>query len=227
MPYGGTHGPGIRLLADGAPVTIPRGPARDALRDEMFDPAYHRHDPSLVQRATDWLGERLDELFAHLGHSMAGDATGIVLLVLLVVLVVGALWWRLGAPRRETVRTGALFEHRGPRSAEQHRRAAAAHAAAGEWPQAVREQMRAVVRSLEERTLLDTRPGRTADEAAAEAGRVLPDQARALASAARTFDDVVYGERAADRAAYEGLLALDRSVGASRPVLAPARGGAA
>ena len=34
--------------------------------------------------------------------------------------------------------------------------------------------MRAIVRSLEERALLDLRPGRTADEAAAEAGRSLP-----------------------------------------------------
>ena len=34
--------------------------------------------------------------------------------------------------------------------------------------------MRAIVRSLEERALLDPRPGRTADEAAAEAGRTAP-----------------------------------------------------
>ena len=62
--------------------------------------------------------------------------------------------------------------------------------------------MRAIVRSLEERTLLDPRPGRTADEAAAEAGRPLPRHADRLRAAARTFDDVTYGGRTADEAAY-------------------------
>ncbi|WP_234443639.1 DUF4129 domain-containing protein [Streptomyces sp. NRRL B-24484] len=215
-----------RLLADGAPVTVPRGPARDAARDELLNPAYHRHDPSLVQRATAWLDDRIGELFGKVGESVAGTGTGIVLAVLLAAIVVAAVWWRLGAPRREARSGAALFAHRGPRTADQHRAEAAAHAAAGDWPQAVREQMRALVRALEERTVLDVRPGRTADEAAAEAGRTLPDHAAALTAAARTFDDVVYGERTADRAAYDGLLALDRALGAARPVLVPTGGAA-
>ena len=57
--------------------------------------------------------------------------------------------------------------------------------------------MRAIVRSLEERALLDPRPGRTADEAAAEAGRALPAHADRLRAAARDFDDVTYGGRTA------------------------------
>jgi hypothetical protein len=87
--------------------------------------------------------------------------------------------------------------------------------------------MRALVRALEERALLDLRPGRTADEAAAEAGRALPEHADRLAAAARTFDDIAFGERAADRAAYDGLVALDRALAATRPVLAPTGGAAA
>jgi hypothetical protein len=227
MPYWGAPGAALRTLADGAPVTVPRGPARDAARLELLDPAYHRHDPSIVQRVTDWLDEQVTRLFSHVGQAMAGDATGIVLLILLAVLAAAALWWRLGAPRREAGRATALFEARGPRTADQHRAEAAAHAAAGDWQQAVREQMRALVRALEERALLDLRPGRTADEAAAEAGRVLPEHADRLAAAARTFDDIAYGERTADRAAYDGLAALDRALAATRPVLAPTGGAAA
>ncbi|MEV6206073.1 DUF4129 domain-containing protein [Kitasatospora sp. NPDC051914] len=227
MPYWGEPGALPRVLAEGAPVTVPRGPARDAARDELLNPAYHRHDPSLTQRAMDWLDEQIGRLFGHLGESMAGGSTGAVLALLLAAVVVTAVWWRLGTPRREAGRTEALFAHRGPRTADQHRAEAAARAAAGDWPQAVREQMRALVRALEERTVLDVRPGRTADEAAAEAGRALPDHAAALASAARTFDDVVYGERTADRAAYDGLLALDRALAAARPVLVPTGGAAA
>ncbi|WP_188307200.1 DUF4129 domain-containing protein, partial [Streptomyces sp. CBMA123] len=67
-----------------------------------------------------------------------------------------------------------------------------------------------------------TRPGRTADEAAAEAGRALPEHAAALAAAARAFDDVAYGERTADQAAYRLLLDLDRTLERSRPVHASA-----
>lgn len=227
MPYWGVGGAPVRVLADGAPVTVPRGPARDAARDELLNPAYHRHDPSLVQRAEAWLDEQIGRLFGKVGESVAGSGTGVVLALLLVAVVVAAVWWRLGAPRREARTGAALFAHRGPRTADQHRAEAAARAAAGDWPQAVREQMRALVRALEERTVLDVRPGRTADEAAAEAGRALPGQAAALAAAARTFDDIVYGERTADRAAYEGLLALDRALGAARPVLVPTGGAAA
>ena len=68
--------------------------------------------------------------------------------------------------------------------------AADAHAARGEWADAVRERLRAVVRSLEERAVLDERPGRTADEAAAEAGTALPTCADDLRRSARLFDDI-------------------------------------
>lgn len=81
-----------------------------------------------------------------------------------------------GSPRRTATSANTLFDD-GIRSAADHRTAAEAHAAAGRWTEAVQERMRAVVRSLEERTLLDPRPGRTADEAAAEASVSLPDHA--------------------------------------------------
>jgi hypothetical protein len=86
--------------------------------------------------------------------------------------------------------------------------------------------MRAVVRALEERTLLDPRPGRTADEAAAEAGRALPGHAAALAAAAIAFDAIAYGDAPADQAAYRLLDDLDRALERTRPTLAPAPEGA-
>src|SRR5207342_1782676 len=53
-------------------------------------------------------------------------------------------------------------------SGAEHRARAAAAAAAGRYDEAVRESMRAIARRLDERALLDPRPGRTADELAAE-----------------------------------------------------------
>ncbi|MFJ1705803.1 DUF4129 domain-containing protein [Kitasatospora sp. NPDC088346] len=214
------------LLASGTPVTVPRDPARDAARDELLNPIYHRNDPGLIERIQTWLSDRLDDLFSGVG-SATDSTTGVVLLLLMAAVAVAAIWWRLGAPRRRARGTTRLFEADGPRSAAQHRAAARAHADAGEWSEAVREQMRALVRALEERTLLDIRPGRTADEAAAEAGRALPGHAEALAAAARSFDDIAYGDRTAGAADYQSLAELDRALEATRPTLAPAVGGAA
>jgi hypothetical protein len=80
--------------------------------------------------------------------------------------------------------------------------------------------MRAIVRSLEERALLDNRPGRTADEAAAEAGRALPEHTDRLRSAAREFDDVTYGGRRASELSYRRIAELDRDLERTRPILA-------
>lgn len=123
-----------------------------------------------------------------------------------------------GHPRRAARSAAALFDE-GPRSAADHRMAAEAHAAAGRWNEAVQERMRAVVRSLEERTLLDPRPGRTADEAAAEAARSLPAHADGLRAAARTFDDVTYGGRTAGPDTYARLRTLDLTLDHTKPIL--------
>ncbi|MFI9273566.1 DUF4129 domain-containing protein [Kitasatospora sp. NPDC052896] len=210
----------LAALADGAPVQVPRDAAREAARSELLNPEYHRHDPSLLQRISNWLWDQLDSLLGRLGSSATDGTTGIVLFLLVAVVIGAALWWRLGRPGRTAGGTPALFATTGPRTAEQHRAAAGRHAAAEEWPEAVREQMRALVRALEERTLLDPRPGRTADEAAAEAGRALPEHAAELLSAARLFDAIAYGSQTADRAAYQQLSDLDRQLSRARATLA-------
>lgn len=124
-----------------------------------------------------------------------------------------------GHPRRSPASAVPLFDER-PRTAAEHRSAAEAHAAQGHWNQAVQERMRAIVRSLEERALLDVRPGRTADEAAAEAGRTLPGHADGLHAAARHFDDVTYGGRTADPQTYRRIARLDTDLERARPALA-------
>ena len=80
--------------------------------------------------------------------------------------------------------------------------------------------MRALVRALEERALLDVRPGRTADEAAAEAGRALPAHTDPLRTAARDFDDVTYGGRSATEQSYHRIAELDRDLERTKPQLA-------
>ncbi|MFJ9764761.1 DUF4129 domain-containing protein [Streptomyces erythrochromogenes] len=204
--------------AETPPVTTPRAPAQEAAERELSKPMYHENDPGLVDRALRAFFDWLDDLFGAASGATPGGAAGLVAIVLLVLLAGAALWWRLGAPRRAAAAAGTLFDD-GVRSAADHRTAAEAHAAAGRWSEAVQERMRAVVRSLEERTLLDPRPGRTADEAAAEAALSLPDHAADLRAAARTFDDITYGGRTADADAYARLRTLDLTLDRAKPLL--------
>ncbi|UQX01412.1 DUF4129 domain-containing protein [Streptomyces sp. RerS4] len=204
--------------AETPPLTTSRDAAREAAERELAKPAYHQSDPSLLERALDRFWEWVGSLFDSAAGSTPGGALGLLAIAVLVILAVAALWWRLGTPRRLPSGAGTLFDD-GPRSAADHRTAAEAHAAAGRWTEAVQERMRAVVRSLEERTLLDPRPGRTADEAAAEAAASLPAHAADLRAAARTFDDVTYGGRTADPDTYARLRTLDLTLERAKPLL--------
>ncbi|KUF13719.1 MULTISPECIES: DUF4129 domain-containing protein [Streptomyces] len=203
---------------DEPPVTIPRDPAREAAERELSKPMYQEDDPSLFQRALNRFWEFVDDLFSAASGAAPGGTVGLLVIGLAVVAVAAALWWRLGTPRRAPARSAALFDDR-PRSAAEHRSAAEAHAAQGHWNQALQERMRAVVRSLEERALLDPRPGRTADEAAAEASRPLPDHQDRLHAAAREFDDVTYGGRSATESSYRLLADLDHDLERAKPLL--------
>ncbi|MEU6661094.1 DUF4129 domain-containing protein [Streptomyces sp. NPDC046821] len=200
------------------PVTIPRDPAREAARRELSKPAYHQDDPSLLQRGLDHFWEWIGKLFSAASRATPGGTVGLLVIALAVVALVVALRWRLGSPRSAPRSTAALFDDR-PHSAAEHRAAAEAHAAQGHWTPAVQERMRAIVRSLEERALLDPRPGRTADEAATEAAHPLPTHATELRAAARHFDDVTYGGRTATRDTYEHLTTLDTAVSRTTPDL--------
>ncbi|MGX5210234.1 DUF4129 domain-containing protein [Streptomyces violaceus] len=204
---------------DEPPLTTPRDPAREAARRELSKRMYHENDPSLFQRALDAFWEWLGKLFNAASSATPGGTLGLVVIILAVVAVLGALWWRLGTPRRQPTSSAALFDDR-PRSASDHRAAAEAHAAQGHWNQAVQERMRALVRALEERALLDVRPGRTADEAAAEAGRALPAHTDRLRATSRDFDDVTYGGRSATEQSYHRIAELDRDLERTKPQLA-------
>ena len=120
--------------------------------------------------------------------------------ILIVVVVIAALvalaLWRRGAPGRAR---GASRSPRcsrtttaAPTTCEQ-RLTGPPPQATGGWPS--RSASGAVIRGLEERTILDRRPGRTADEAAAAAASALPPLATELTFAAELFDAVTYGRR--------------------------------
>lgn len=210
---------------DEPPLTVSREAARRAAEEELSKSRYHDQDPSLFQRGLNRFWDWVGDLLGRAADATPGGGLGLFVVVLLVLLAGALLWWRLGSPTRARSKPdAALFDDR-PRTAAEHRAAAETHAAAARWNAAVQERMRALVRSLEERALLDPRPGRTADEAAAEAARLLPGHTDELRAAAQDFDHVTYGDRSADASTYTRLSTLDQALEQTRPVLTAPGGG--
>ena len=197
------------------PLVPGRELARHWARDELSDPAYAKARPGLLQRAIGWLLHQLDRLTPH-ASELASARTGVVLLVLLAVVVAVVFLVRRGRLRNPAATAGTVFGVV-VLDAAGHRRLADEAARGGQWEDAVRERFRAVVRGLEERLVIDEQAGRTADEAAAQAGKTLPRLAADLAAAAHVFDDVSYGGRRARPEHDAALRHLDDAVRGARP----------
>lgn len=200
---------------------ITRDGAREAAREELSKGKYQAERPTLVQQLLDKALDLLNEGIDRASEAVPGGPGGLILLACVVVGAIIAIRLRTG-PLSRTTRIGdpfAGFDQ--AMSPAEHRRRADEHERAGEYAEAVRERLRAIVRDLEDRVILEPRLGRTADEFAYEGGAVLPAVAAELQRAARMFDDVWYGGRPATAAMAADLRAIDQRTQAARP--APAR----
>jgi hypothetical protein len=193
------------LLAAADPVT--RDGAHRAAVRELSRPPYREAQPSLPVRALRWVVELVVKLLDAV-PGVPGGRGGVALLALVLLGVVAVVVTRLGPLARG--RTGAVEPVGAARLTPGGHRAAAEQAAREQrWADAVRERMRALARELEERGVLDARPGRTADEVARDGGRALPERAEDLRRAAAVFDEVWYGGRLADAGSYGVLVEVD------------------
>jgi hypothetical protein len=210
------------------PLTVPVVPdpdtARAAARAELSDPGYQSQKPSLFERITDRIVDRLGDLFHRTADSAPGGRWSLVVLAVFVIALLWVLRTRLGKLAPTHRRTAGVFGVTERTAAEHHADADAA-LAADDLDTAVTERFRALVRGLEERGLLDPRPGRTANEAAEEGATLLPACAGPLRRAAQIFDDVRYGGRAASRAGHDTVADAERAVRAAKPTAAAAPAG--
>ena len=209
----------LALIAGGwtadVPVELGRDEARELAIRELANPVYDA-EPPLPQRVVEWIIQRIQELISRTAGAL-DEGFGIAILGTVLALVIAVIVVRMGPlARRRRLRSEPLFPT-AQRTAAEYR--AAADAAAGDenWSAAVVERYRAIVAGLEERGFLDPRPGRTADEAAVEAGAVFPDLAAELTDASRLFDVVRYGGQAATRADDARMRRLDDDARAARP----------
>ncbi len=202
-----------RGVGTDVPVVPDAGTARQWLMEELLDPAYV-DQPSLLMRFIDWVtGLFTDVRVLDVNPVLASLVIVALVLGVAVVAYVVTGPVRLSRKARPSV---AVFDD-DERSAKDLRDAADAAASAGDWPTAVVERYRAVVRSLEERVILDPRPGRTAHEAADEAAVRLPALSDRLGAGARLFDDVRYGKVSVGPAADQVLRELDAATLATTP----------
>jgi hypothetical protein len=199
------------------PVQPDRSTAREWVARELAGPEYREAQGSWLARAWSWLQDKLEGLTV---PGLGTNWTAVLVVVVLLAALIGVVLL-VGGPLRRSARQSAtqpVFDA-APEPASAHFARADAAAAAGDFSTAVAERFRGLVRALEERTLIQPRPGRTASEIAVEAGVALPDCREVLDRAARTFDDVRYGGRTAGAVADEELRAAVARVAGARPVV--------
>ena len=202
-------------MAAEPPVLPGADEARRWAAEELAKPEYRDAAPSwldaLWRNFLDWL-QSLD--------GSPGDAAPVpspVIALVIAVIIAAAILLarpRLNARARKA---SDVFERETALTAGDYRNRAEAAAAAAQWGDAVVDRFRAVVRSAENRTILDPQPGRTADEAAQALSVPFAGESRRLARAAATFDGIRYGNRAAGSIDYQEMVALDAALDAMRP----------
>ena len=199
------------IYAAGAPP-ITRDGAQEAAQRELSKAIYHRYDEPWTERALKAIGHAIDQAVNAAGRNAPGGGIGALVIVVLVVGLLVLARWRFGALRRDRPLFSTGVAGDAELTAAEQRASAQRAAAAADWTTAVVAAMRAAAREVEERGWLQPRPGRTADEFAAEVAGRLPGTEAVLRIAARTFDAVVYGGQPATSDDYDSVAAADRMV---------------
>jgi hypothetical protein len=200
------------------PVTPDADEARRWASEELANAEYNRAESGWVDAVIRWFMELLN------GFDSLGNGTPplrVIVVILIVLAIVALVIWLVAGPlraSRKAERENAVFED-DQRTSAQMRAAAQQAAAHGDFDTAVLEMYRALVRDLEERAILDDRPGTTAFEAAQDIAALFAFAADAVAADAAVFDTVRYGDGHAEAADYDHVQATAASLsGASLTV---------
>lgn len=183
----------VRAPWQGVPVEPDAEEARRWAEDELSRSVYDQ-EPTLLERVWQWFVDLLDSIFATDIPAPPNVVPVIVVLGAAAVLaVVIYLAGPLRSRRRARQASHAVFDDPHATSTDLTEAADAA-AARGDWSLAVLMRFRAIIRSLDERAIVEDRPGITAHEASTAAAAALPGCAAGLHWAGRLFDDVRYGD---------------------------------
>jgi len=215
----------VLITLRGTPLDPDAPEARRWLQDELSKPEYRAAEPNAFDRAMQAIGDWIASLFAG-ATGLPGPLLALIaVLVVAVLVVVGLLVFGLPRLRRRRTAATPLFDDGDLRDLETLRRAAAAAAASADWPLAIEERFRALVRSVVERELIRVHPGTTARGVADAASRPFPSYDAALHAAAADFDAVRYLGRPGSRERYDALTRLELDLAAASPEREPATAG--
>ncbi|RRD24435.1 DUF4129 domain-containing protein [Actinomyces bowdenii] len=200
------------------PATPQADEARQAAEIELSRPIYDQRE-GLLARLWAWLRSLLED-----GQLVAGAPPWVstAIMVLCAALIIAALVLILRLARRITLpakagtQGDALFGD--DRDSEDLTRAADAAASRADFATAVVERFRAIIRSLDERGLIEEYPGMTADESVPLAARSLGDCEiiTRLGQGAELFDAVRYGRVEPSSQQDEWMRGLARDVTGAR-----------
>ncbi|GAA1749205.1 DUF4129 domain-containing protein [Agromyces humatus] len=196
--------------------------ARQWLTDELSKPEYQAAQPTAFDLAMQAVRDWFAELLAGATGVPGPVLTLIVVIVVAALVVVAFLVFGLPRLRRVNPATVPLFDDGDRRDLAALRRAAAAAATAGDWPLAIEERFRAIVRGLVDRDLVHVHPGTTARAFADATTRAFPEHDAELRAAAAAFEAVRYLGQPGDPAEYERVTALETRLAAARSAEVPA-----
>jgi len=197
-------------------VAVPVEPdapdAQQLLLDELSDPIYAQSQPSwfdlLSQSVLDWFASL--SLADGTGPSALALVIGAIVIAAAIagaILVYGLPRWR--ARSRLSVELLGASDRRTTREL---RRDAERAAGANDFSLAIAERFRAIARALDERTIVSSVPGMTAQGFARAAAQQFPAHAAPFEVAAEHFDAVRYLGRAGTREQYDAVRELDEAI---------------
>lgn len=209
-------------MISAAPQPVDPDEARSRVLEELSKGEYD-DSPGFIS----WLLGTLETWLLNLLDGIDGSSTaqaGIAALVALALIVLVILVLRrTGLLRRShALEVAAELDAEPVLSGDQLRDAARAAIDAGRADDGTVLALRALVRDLEERTLLDVAAGMTAHEAATRASVHFPDLRGRLQRAADAFDTAAYSHRSVAVKQADDLLRLAEYVAESAPDLSGA-----
>ena len=209
----------IRALPSATALDPDAEEARRLLLEELADPRYRAAEPSWFDRAVQAVRDWFSSLTVPTDGPAVPIAAVIGLLVVVALVVTALLIAGRPSLRRRSALRGSVLAADDGRSSADLRALAEAAAARGDWSEAVIERFRALVRSLDERTLVRASPGTTAHGFARRAEAVFPRSAADLRRTADDFDGVRYLDRPGGPEEYSRVRALDDALAVAAPPL--------
>lgn len=191
--------------------------ARRRILEELARGEYGRRD-SIIQRILGVIQDALDALTGRSGGDAVAGALVAGVLALAAVVLLVALVRRGGLVRgRVLLREDTALASDPAVGADELRRRAADARDAGRSDDAVVLALRAVVRDLSERTLLEVTDGMTAHEAAVGAARAFPELRGRLLRTAEAFDTAAYSRRSTSAKQADDAVRLAEYLAQSAP----------